>query len=182
MRLPPLSLVIGGASSGKSAFAERMVRQSGLAKVYIATAEAHDAEMREKVAAHRAARAGHGWRTIEAPHDAARALAQIELGEVALLDCVSFWLANLLMDSADWQEEFELLIDVLIQMPVPVVLVSNDVSGGVIPESKLGREFQRAQGQVNQRLAAQADLVVQVTVGLPLVLKGAPLEEDRGDW
>lgn len=183
MRLPPLSLVLGGISSGKSAFAERMVRQSGLAKVYIATAEALDGEMNEKIALHRAKRAGHGWRTMEASHDVANALAQIEAGEVVLVDCVTFWLTNIMIDEGDWDEELELLLDVLIQMRAPVVLVSNDVSGGIVPENALARAFQRAQGEVNQRLAAQADLVVHVIAGLPQVLKGEPtLDEVDAPW
>lgn len=178
MRLPPLSFVIGGASSGKSAFAERMVQQSGLAKVYVATAEAHDEEMAEKIVAHRALRAGQGWRTVEAPMDTARALALIEGGEVALLDCVTFWLTNLMLREGDWREELELLVEVLGQLPAPVVAVSNDVAGGVVPDNRLARSFQRAQGIVNQRLARHADLVVQVTAGLPMVLKGHP---DQGE-
>ncbi len=181
MRLPPLSLVLGGASSGKSTFAERMVHQSGLAKVYIATAEMLDGEMSEKIQAHRERRVGQGWRTVEAPHDAARALAQIEGGEVALLDCVTFWLTNLMIDDGDWQEELDLLIDVLIQMRAPVVLVSNDVSGGVVPENALARAFQRAQGEANQRIAAECDLVVYVRAGLPQVLKGQPNLDDVDD-
>lgn len=183
MRLPPLTLVLGGASSGKSAFAERMVRQCGLAKVYIATAEAHDGEMNEKIALHRARRAGQGWRTVEAPHETAQALAQIEGGEVALVDCVSFWLTNLLIDEGDWDEELEIMLDTLVQMRAPVVLVSNDVSGGIVPINELARAFQRAQGEVNQRLAAQADLVVNVIAGLPQVLKGQPqLDEVDDPW
>ncbi len=178
MRLPPVSLIIGGAQSGKSAFAERMVRASGLPKVYLATAQAHDADMAAKIESHRSARAGQGWRTVEAPHDTARALASTEEGEVTLLDCVTFWLTNLMLADANWQDELELLCDVLAHMPGPVVVVSNDVSGGVIPETSLGRAFQRAQGQVNQRLARQAGLVVQVTVGIPTVLKGQPLADD----
>ena len=178
MHLPPFSLVIGGAQSGKSAFAERMVRASGLAKVYVATAEAHDADMATKIEDHRTSRAGQGWRTVEAPHDTARALAGLEDGEVALLDCVTFWLTNLMLADGNWQDELDLLCDVLAHLSVPVVAVSNDVSGGVVPETSLGRAFQRAQGQVNQRLAAQAALVVQVTVGIPTVLKGQPLSEE----
>lgn len=158
-----------------------MVRQSGLAKVYVATAEAHDGEMSEKINLHRVKRAGHGWRTVEAPHETANALTRIEAGEVVLLDCVTFWLTNLMVDEGDWDEELEILLDVLVQMPAPVVLVSNDVSGGVIPENEMARAFQRAQGEVNQRLAAQADLVVYVTAGLPSVLKGEPQLEDVDD-
>lgn len=178
MHFPPITLVLGGASSGKSAFAERLICQSGLAKVYIATAESLDAEMSEKISKHRAQRAGQGWRTVEAPHDTAPALMQIEAGEIVLVDCVTFWLTNLMIDDGDWDDELETLLDVLVQMRAPVVLVSNDVSGGVIPENALARAFQRAQGDVNQRLAAQADLVINVIAGLPQVLKGQPTLDD----
>jgi len=177
MQLPPLTLVIGGASSGKSAFAEKLVRQSGLAKTYIATAEAHDAEMREKIARHRADRSGQGWRTVEAPHTTAEALAQLEAEEVALVDCVTFWLSNQMLAEADWAEELELLCDVLAQVRAPVVLVSNEVGSGVVPDNALARHFRNAQGRTNQKLAALCDLVVQVTAGLPLVLKGHDLPE-----
>lgn len=181
MRLPPLSLVLGGVCSGKSAFAERMVHQCGLAKVYIATAEARGEEMAEKIASHRARRAGQGWRTVEAPHETANALAQIEPGEVALVDCVTFWLNNLLIDDGDWEEELDVLLDVLIQLRMPVVLVSNDVSGGTTPSDTQAATVQRVQGMVNQRLADQADLVVYMTAGLPNVLKGEPQLDDVDD-
>lgn len=172
MRLPPLTLVLGGAASGKSAFAEKLVRQSGLAKVYVATAEAHDDEMRDKIAAHRADRAGQGWRTVEAPLDMARALAQLDPDEAALVDCVTFWLSNQMLSSADWTEEFDILSEVLVQLPAPVVLVSNEVGSGVVPDNALARRFRNAQGRTNQHLARLCDLVVQVTAGLPMVLKG----------
>lgn len=173
MQLSPITLVIGGAASGKSAFAEGLVRRSGLAKVYLATAEAHDDEMAEKIALHRERRAGQGWRTVEAPHDLAQALAQIEAEEIALVDCMTLWLSNLMLEDANIDEEVEVLADVLDQLPAPVVLVSNDVAGGVVPDTRLGRRFQQVQGRLNQLLATQADLVVQVTAGLPVVLKGA---------
>lgn len=181
MRLPPLTLVIGGAASGKSALAERLVRQSGLAKVYVATAQAFDEEMRAKIADHRARRSGQGWRTVEAPHDLEDALWQIEPGEVALVDCVTFWLSNRMLEGADTAAETAALLAALNGIGAPVVLVTNDVSGGVVPENALARAFRNAQGRLNQRLAAQADLVVLVTAGLPQVLKGAPPEAEAFD-
>jgi adenosylcobinamide kinase/adenosylcobinamide-phosphate guanylyltransferase len=180
LRLPPLTLIIGGAASGKSAFAERMVRQSGLAKVYVATAEARDEEMRAKIAEHRARRAGGGWRTIEAPLDLELALSRTEPGEVVLIDCITFWLTNQMLDEADLDEETDALIDVLDQVSLPVVIVTNDVSGGIVPENAMARAFRAAQGRLNQRLAAQADLVVLITAGLPTLLKGGPPEAE--DW
>lgn len=180
MRLPSLTLIIGGASSGKSAFAERLVLQSGLAKVYIATAEAHDDEMAAKIAEHRARRLGQGWRTVEAPLDLEQPLMQVQSGEVALVDCVTFWLTNQMLDDADVGEEVDVLLTTLAAMTRPVVIVTNDVSGGIVPENALARAFRSAQGRLNQRLAAQADLVVFVTAGLPQVLKGPPMA--AGDW
>jgi adenosylcobinamide kinase/adenosylcobinamide-phosphate guanylyltransferase len=173
-----LTLVLGGAASGKSAFAEKLVRQSGLAKVYIATAEAHDDEMRDKIAMHRADRSGQGWRTVEAPLNMARALAQLDAEEVALVDCVTFWLSNQMLSDADWDEELDILGEVLVQLPAPVVLVSNEVGSGVVPDNALARQFRNAQGRSNQRLARLCDLVVQVTAGLPMVLKGHDWAED----
>jgi adenosylcobinamide kinase/adenosylcobinamide-phosphate guanylyltransferase len=174
LRLPPLTLIIGGASSGKSAFAERLVLQSGLSRVYIATAEAHDAEMEAKIAAHRARRLGQGWRTVEAPLDLELPLSQIRSGEIALVDCVTFWLTNQMLDDADVDEEADVLLATLGAMMQPVVMVTNDVSGGIVPENAMARAFRSAQGRLNQRLAAQAGLVVFVTAGLPQILKGEP--------
>ncbi|MGP1355685.1 bifunctional adenosylcobinamide kinase/adenosylcobinamide-phosphate guanylyltransferase [Roseicyclus sp.] len=181
MRLPALTLVIGGASSGKSAFAERLVMASRLARVYIATAEAFDAEMEEKIALHRVRRMGGGWRTVEAPRDLEGALMQVETGEVVLVDCVTFWLTNQMLDAADLTEETDVLIDVLDAMEQPVVIVTNDVSGGIVPDNAMARAFRAAQGRLNQRLAAEADLVVLVTAGLPQVLKGTPPPPEEGD-
>ena len=174
MRLPPLTLIIGGASSGKSAFAERLVLQSGLAKVYIATAEAHDDEMAAKISEHKARRLGRGWRTVEAPLDLEQPLSQIQSGEVALVDCVTFWLTNQMLDDADLEVEVDVLLNTLGAMTRPVVIVTNDVSGGIVPENAMARAFRSAQGRLNQRLAAQADFVVFVTAGLPQILKGEP--------
>lgn len=184
LRLPSLTLVLGGASSGKSALAERLVLQSGLAKTYIATAEAHDAEMEAKISDHRARRLGQGWRTVEAPRDLEDPLLKARQGDVVLIDCVTFWLTNQMLDDADLEEEVEILLKTLSGMTQPVVIVSNDVSGGIVPENAMARAFRSAQGRLNQRLAAQADLVVFVTAGLPQVLKGDPsamVDQEDGD-
>lgn len=172
MRLPPLSLVLGGITSGKSAFSERMVRQCGLPKVYISTVEQQPGAPSRQIASLRARRTGQGWRTVEAPYDTADALSRIDDGEVVLLDSVSTWLTNLMIDDGDWEEELDDLIEVLLQMRSPVVLVSDDVACTPAPHDPLSQAFQRAQGIVNQRLAAQADLVIYVTAGLAQVLKG----------
>jgi adenosylcobinamide kinase / adenosylcobinamide-phosphate guanylyltransferase len=171
MPLPKLSLVLGGAGSGKSAFAERLILTSGLAPVYIATAQIWDAEMADKVAAHRAQR-GPGWRTVEEPIAIDTALAGVHPTEAVLIDCATLWLTNLILTEADLQGAEEGLFAAIKTCPAPVVIVSNEVGMGIVPDNALARRFRSAQGGLNQRLAAQADLAVIVIAGLPLVLKG----------
>ena len=172
MALPALSLVLGGAASGKSAYAEGLVRGAPGARVYLATAEGIDEEMRAKIAAHRAARASDGWRTVEAPLDLAGALAGAGAGDIVLLDCATLWLSNVMLAGRDWQAEAAGLIAALAACPALVVVVSNETGQGVVPENKLARGFRAAQGQLNQQLAAEAGFVAVVMAGLPLVLKG----------
>ena len=169
--LPALSLVLGAANSGKSALAEKLARTVEGLRTYIATAEPFDEEMRAKIDAHRAARASDGWTTLEAPHDAARALQTVSAG-VVLLDCATIWLSNRLMQEADLAAESADLVGAAKAAPPPVIVVSNEVGAGIVPENALARRFRTAQGRLNQDLAAAADLVVLVTAGLPLVLKG----------
>lgn len=166
---PKLTLVTGGARSGKSRLAERLVRASGLPLTYIATAEAWDDEMRARIAAHRQDR-GAGWTTIEAPRDVAGALAGA--GGAVLIDCATLWLTNTLLAGAELEAEIAALLAALTQAAGPVVVVSNEVGWGIVPENALARAFRDEQGRLNQRLAAEADLVVGVMAGLPLVLKG----------
>ena len=165
------TFVVGGAASGKSAHAESLVLGAGGTPVYIATAEAHDAEMAAKIAAHREARAGRGWRTVEAPLDVAEVLKAATGGEVVLLDCATLWLTNVMLAGRDVEAEADRLLDALSACAAPVVVVSNEVGAGIVPETSLGRRFRAAQGRLNQRLAAAADHVVTVIAGLPLVLK-----------
>lgn len=168
--LPPLTLVTGGAASGKSALAETRLLGSTLAPVYIATAQAWDNEMRAKIARHRARRSG--WREIEAPMDLPAALATLRAGEAALVDCLTLWLTNVMLAKADLAEAEAALVAALAASPAPVVCVTNEVGQGIVPESALGRRFREAQGRLNQRIAAQADSVIAVMAGLPLALKG----------
>jgi adenosylcobinamide kinase/adenosylcobinamide-phosphate guanylyltransferase len=169
--LPKLTLVLGGAASGKSTWAEGLVTGAGLDRVYIATAQAFDDEMRAKIDAHRIQR-GPDWRTIEAPLDLGAALAGVSSGEVVLLDCATLWLSNHLLADNDLTAEGAGLMAALHACPAPVVVVSNEVGQSVVPDNALARRFQGAQGRLNQRLAAEAELVVQVIAGLPQVLKG----------
>lgn len=172
MSLPGLTLVIGGAASGKSAAAEALVRGQAGRRVYIATAQAFDDEMRARIDAHRNMRAGDGWRTIEAPFDLSGALEGLGGGDVVLLDCATFWLSNVMLAERDWQAEADRLIAALLACPAPVVVVSNETGQGIVPDNALARAFREAQGRLNQRLAAEAGLVLAVMAGLRLVLKG----------
>jgi len=169
--LQKLTLVLGGAASGKSAFAEALVNRAGRGRVYLATAQAFDAEMAEKIAVHRTAR-GAGWHTVEAPQDIAAPLAAVSPNDIVLLDCATLWLSNRLLANADLAATPAEMLAALGACPAPVVVVSNEVGQGIVPERAMGRVFRNAQGRLNQVLAAEAGLVVQVIAGLPLVLKG----------
>ena len=168
---PRLGLVLGGARSGKSGFAERLVRAAGLQKTYIATAQALDDEMKARIASHRRDR-GQDWTTVEVSTDLAGALAQVPQDTVVLVDCLTLWLSNLMLAGADMDMEEDRLLDVLSRRQAPVVCVSNELGMGLVPDTALGREFRDAQGRLNRRIAAQADLAVFVVAGLPLVLRG----------
>jgi adenosylcobinamide kinase/adenosylcobinamide-phosphate guanylyltransferase len=167
--LPPVTLVIGGARSGKSALAERLVRASGLPRTYVATAEAWDDEMAARIAQHRADR-GDGWRTVEAPHDLMPVLAAA--AGVVLVDCLTLWLTNRMLAEADVAAEGAALVAAMAASPARVVAVTNEVGMGIVPDNALARRFRDAQGRLNQAVAAQAGLVVGVMAGLPFVLKG----------
>lgn len=170
--LPELTLILGGASSGKSACAENLCVQSGLERVYIATAQAFDDEMTAKIAAHRAAR-GPDWTTVEAPLDPMKALDAVRPGQVVLLDCATLWLSNCLLAGRDAQRAGDDLLAALDRCTARVVIVTNEVGQGVVPDTKLGRLFRGAQGALNQRLAARADSVIAVLAGIPVTIKGA---------
>ncbi len=172
MELPKLTLLIGGAASGKSAYAEGLVRDAGGARIYLATAEAWDDEMRAKIDAHKAARRLDGWRTIEAPLDITDALSKAGSDDVILIDCATMWLSNLLHAERDWLVEADKLLSAIATTPARIAIVSNETGQGIVPENALARSFRQAQGELNQRLAAKADLVVAVMAGLPLALKG----------
>jgi adenosylcobinamide kinase/adenosylcobinamide-phosphate guanylyltransferase len=169
--LPHLTLILGGAASGKSRFAESLVCQTGRQRVYIATAQALDAEMARKIDQHQTDR-GPDWRTIEAPLDPAAALETVQTEEIVLLDCATLWLSNVMLGELAWQSEADRLIAALERSTAPVVVVSNETGMGIVPEHKLGRAFRNAQGALNQRLAASADRVALIVAGLPLTLKG----------
>lgn len=171
MSLPNLTLVLGGAASGKSAYAEILVNSQDCLRTYIATAQAFDAEMKAKISAHRRAR-GAGWVTVEAPVDVAGAVADVPDDHCMLIDCATLWLGNLLHREAMWDDACTALIAAIGARSSPVIVVSNEVGHGIVPDNRLARQFRNAQGLLNQRLAAQAGVVVMVTAGLPMALKG----------
>ncbi len=162
---PAVTLVLGGARSGKSAYAEVLLGGG----TYLATAEAGDAEMAARIAAHRARR-GEAWRTVEEPLELAAALAKCE-GPV-LVDCLTLWLTNIMQAGRDVDAEVQALVAALQELAGPVVLVSNEVGQGIVPDNALAREFRDRAGRLNQEVAAVAGRVVLVAAGLPLVLKG----------
>jgi adenosylcobinamide kinase / adenosylcobinamide-phosphate guanylyltransferase len=165
------TLVLGGARSGKSAFAEQLIGASGLAKIYLATATAGDDEMRSRIAHHRKRR-GDGWVTIEEPIALVDALArEATHGRAVLVDCLTLWLSNLMFAERDWDVEAARLSRFIGAAKQPIVLVSNEVGLGLVPETPLGRNFRDAQGRLNQLVAAIAPNVVFIAAGLPLWLK-----------
>ena len=171
--LPATTLVLGGARSGKSAFAERIVAASGLTRVYLATATAGDEEMRARIARHRADR-GEGWGTVEEPLALAEALAREGTsGSAVLVDCLTLWSSNLMHAGRDADAETRRLAALLRDAAAPIVLVSNEIGLGLVPETALGRRFRDAQGRLNQAVAAAVSDVAFVAAGLPLWLKRA---------
>ncbi len=171
--LPRLTLVLGGARSGKSRYAESLVTRCAPPWLYLATAEALDDEMRARIAHHRSRR-DPNWRTVEAPRDLPEALAALaSTGQPIVIDCLTLWLSNMLLAHADLDAAQDRFLAALAEAPGPVVVVSNEVGLGIVPDTSLGREFRDAQGRLNQAVAAMANHVVLVAAGLPLVLKGA---------
>lgn len=168
--LPRLTLVLGGARSGKSRYAERLVTGLPAPWLYVATAEALDDEMAERIAHHRARR-DEGWTTVDAPRDLASALRSAPASAI-LIDCLTLWLTNVMLGGGDVAREQEALLDALAQADVPVVAVSNEVGLGIVPENALARAFRDAQGRLNAAVAERADRVVFMAAGLALTLKG----------
>ncbi|MBM6592971.1 bifunctional adenosylcobinamide kinase/adenosylcobinamide-phosphate guanylyltransferase [Microvirga pudoricolor] len=171
---PRRLLVLGGARSGKSRFAQDAAEANEGEKVYIATAQAFDDEMRDRIARHRADRDAR-WRTREAPLDLAEAIAQeTGPGRVVLVDCLTLWLSNTLLADRDPGEAGGGLRRAVRAARGPLILVSNEVGHGLVPDTPLGRAFRDAQGRLNQDLAQVCDRVVFVAAGCPVLLKPSP--------
>ena len=168
-RSSSVSLVLGGARSGKSRYAEGLLSLHAGKRIYLATAEPGDAEMRARIEDHRHRR-GTSWRTVEAPLDIAPVIAGAG-DDAILLDCLTLWLANLMSAGRDISKAERELRSALGDVRAPVVLVSNEVGLGIVPDNALAREFRDHAGRLNQAMAALADRVFFLAAGLPLTLK-----------
>lgn len=165
-----LILITGGARSGKSSLAERLALGPSGRAVYIATAEAHDSEMEARIAAHRARR-GDAWRDHHAPLDLIDALHATDGDMPRLVDCLTLWLTNMMLGGYDWRKAGLELADALEQQSAPVVLVTNEVGAGIVPENKLARDFRDAAGWLNQTVAEVCGSVWLCVAGYPVKVK-----------
>ena len=166
-------LVLGGARSGKSAYAQRLAEAHGPERVYLATAAAGDEEMAARIARHQAHR-GQGWTTLEEPIEIATALmTHAQPSRVVVVDCLTLWLSNLMLAGRDPGPALAALADAMGRLAGPVILVSNEVGMGIVPDRKLGRDFRDWQGRANREIGAACDVVIFVAAGLPLQLKPA---------
>lgn len=168
------TLVLGGARSGKSAFAQRMAESAAVPEetcpILIATGQAFDDEMAERIARHRADR-GESWTTIEAPLALPEAITALAADAVTVVDCLTLWLSNLMLEGRDVEVAASLLVEAVAACPGRLWLVSNEVGLGLVPETPLGRRFRDEAGRLHQRLAQTVDQVYFVAAGLPLRLK-----------
>ena len=165
------TFIIGGARSGKSVFAESLVLKSGHKPIYLATGRASDDEMAQRIEEHQSRR-GEDWHTVEEPLALVDALTQASIEKrIILVDCLTLWITNLMMAEADVAREADALVGYLAEAPVPIVIVSNEVGQGVVPENKMARAFVDLSGLVHQRVAAACKHVYFVTSGIPQKLK-----------
>jgi adenosylcobinamide kinase/adenosylcobinamide-phosphate guanylyltransferase len=168
-----LTLVLGGARSGKSRHAEALLAAAPPPWIYVATAEAGDAEMAARIAEHRRRR-DKRWQTVEAPRELASALAALPADASLLVDCLTLWLSNLLLAGSDVAAEAERLEAALLARRGIVVAVANEVGLGIVPDNALARRFRDAAGHLNQRLASRAGRVALLVAGIPVEVKGQP--------
>ncbi|WP_183508370.1 bifunctional adenosylcobinamide kinase/adenosylcobinamide-phosphate guanylyltransferase [Methylobacterium brachythecii] len=171
-----MTLVLGGARSGKSSYAERLIEACPAPWTYLATAQAWDDEMRERITLHRSRRSGD-WIARDVPMDLPRAIT--EAREPVLVDCLTLWLTNVMLAEADLSAASAALIEACTAARGPLVLVGNEVGLGIVPDNALGRRFRDEAGRLHQRLAAQADRVVFMVAGLPMIVK--PSSENPGN-
>ncbi len=167
-----MTLILGGARSGKSSRAMHLAASSGMPVVYVATARDNlaDQEWHARIARHRRERPA-GWVTIEEPLDVAGVLQRLEHEVLVLVDCLTLWLSNLLLENRSIEHETERLLAALAKFSGPSILVSNETGWGIVPDHALGRAFRDAQGRLNQQLAAHARRVELIVAGIPVCIK-----------
>ncbi len=167
-------LVLGGARSGKSRFAEGLARDTGFDRIYLATGRAWDDEMRARIAAHKVDRSNDGWTTHEEPLDLIGALKALDTPDrVILVDCLTLWVTNLMMEEGrDVDADGAALASGLADIKATVIFVSNEVGLGIVPENKMARAFRDHAGRLHQAIATKATEVYFVAAGLPLKMKG----------
>ncbi|HEY5795530.1 MAG TPA: bifunctional adenosylcobinamide kinase/adenosylcobinamide-phosphate guanylyltransferase [Bosea sp. (in: a-proteobacteria)] len=168
--IPHLTLVLGGARSGKSRHAETLIEALPPPWIYVATAQAWDDEMRARIAEHRARRPEH-WITIDAALDLPEAIRSVPAGRPILVDCLTLWLTNLMLAERDTAAAGANLIEACAQASGPVVLVSNEVGLGIVPDNALARRFRDEAGRLHQAIAARAGRVLFMVAGLPMQVK-----------
>lgn len=169
----PTILVLGGTRSGKTAYAQARALAAAEGRTtptMIVTAQALDDEMTDRIARHRQDR-GDGWRTLEAPLNLASVLEALSVSDVAVVDCLTLWLSNLMGEGRDIEAETAALAQAVARCPAALWVVSNEVGWGIVPDNPLARQFRDHAGRLHQRLAAEADGVVVVVAGLPMMLK-----------
>jgi adenosylcobinamide kinase/adenosylcobinamide-phosphate guanylyltransferase len=170
---PHLTLVLGGARSGKSRYAEAVTMTSAAPWIYIATAEPFDDEMRARTGEHKSRR-GNDWQTVDAPTDLAGAIEDVPVDRTVLVDCLTLWLNNLMFRKINIETAIENLEAALAERQTATVLVSNEVGFGIVPDNAEARRFRDLQGRLNQRIAAMAGRVVLMVAGIPMLVKGEP--------
>lgn len=173
-----LHLILGGARSGKSAYAESLAAQSGLPVTYIATAQVYDPEFGQRVEQHQQRRPAH-WQTVETPHQLAATLRQqAAAGRCLIVDCLTLWLAQCICpecappEGVDWPTQRQQLLETLPQLPGSILMVSNEVGMGIVPLGEINRQFQDEAGRLNQAVATVSAQVSFIAAGLPIRLKG----------
>jgi adenosylcobinamide kinase / adenosylcobinamide-phosphate guanylyltransferase len=181
---PQLVLVGGGVRSGKSTFALNRARALGKRRVFVATAQAFDDEMRDRISKHQAERSDDDFRTVEEPIEIARAVAGITDADVVVIDCLTLWLSNLLLQDLTIPqivERVDELVAVLARRTFHAIVVTNEVGMGVVPEHALGRAFRDVSGLAHQRFARQADEIDVAILGTVLRIKPAPVQIQDGE-
>ena len=165
------ALILGGARSGKSAYAQSLAEGYSPERLYLATATPGDDEMAARIARHQTDR-GHGWTALEEPLEVAAALLKhARAGRVVVVDCLTLWLTNLMLAGRDPGPAVTTLAEAIRALAGPAILVSNEVGMGIVPDHKLGREFRDWQGRANREIGAACDAVIFIAAGLPLQLK-----------